>query len=89
MRAQLQALVEQMIQGGILYHEAIREFKKSFIAAALSSNNGNYSRTARTLGVHRNTLTRAMRELGIPGKRRRPPQRAFSPGHPKTKGELG
>lgn len=50
---------------GIFYGEAVREFKKTFIAVALRDNKGNQSRTARALGMHRNTLFRHVAELGI------------------------
>lgn len=58
MMAKLDALVSEMHKGGILYAEAVREFRKAFILAALRENNGNQSKAARALGMHRNTLTR-------------------------------
>jgi len=39
------------------YTEAVREFRKAFIATVLRENNGNQSKAARELGMHRNTLT--------------------------------
>jgi transcriptional regulator with GAF, ATPase, and Fis domain len=83
MRGELDALIHQMHRGGILYTEAVREFKKAFIARVLRENNGNQSKAARELGMHRNTLTRvsSMLELDVralrPGSRR-PPGRAPS-----------
>ena len=62
---QLEALVQQMYKSNILYSEAVREFKKRFIAAVLAENKGNQCRAARQLGMHRNTLSRTIFELKI------------------------
>jgi len=62
---QLEALVQQMYKSNILYSEAVREFKKRFIAAVLAENKGNQCRAARQLGMHRNTLSRTIGELKI------------------------
>lgn len=80
MREQLDALVLEMSRRGILYREAIEEFKKVFIRTVLRANNDNQSRSAKQLGVHRNTLTRTILAIhidvrGVRGHpRRRPPQ---------------
>ena len=58
MRDQLEALVGQMVDRGILFDEAVNEFEKRFIRRALDRSNGNQSRAARLLGIHRNTLSR-------------------------------
>ena len=58
MRDELEALVGQMVDRGILFDEAINEFEKRFIRRALDRSNGNQSRAARLLGIHRNTLSR-------------------------------
>jgi len=57
-RDQLEALVGQMVDRGILFDEAINEFEKRFIRRALDRSHGNQSRAARLLGIHRNTLSR-------------------------------
>jgi Fis family transcriptional regulator, factor for inversion stimulation protein len=62
---QLEALVQQMYKSNILYSEAVREFKKRFIATVLEENNGNQCRAARQLAMHRNTLSRTISELKI------------------------
>jgi Fis family transcriptional regulator, factor for inversion stimulation protein len=78
MTDELDALIKQMYQRGILYREAVGEFQKAFIASALREDKGNLSRTAPKLGVHRNTLTRMIAQLGLdistfrPSKRRPP-----------------
>jgi|SRR5919108_322748 DNA-binding protein Fis len=78
MKSQLEALVEQMYDGGILYREAVREFKRTFLVTVLRHHKGNQSKAARTLGVHRNTLARMLEELGMRTEKqrgRRAPQR--------------
>ena len=65
MKDQLEALVTQMYKSGILYSEAVREFKKRFILTVLHDNNGNQCKAARELGMHRNTLSRTIEELKI------------------------
>jgi len=85
MRGELDALISRMHKGGILYVEAVREFRKAFIATVLRENNGHQSRAARELGMHRNTLTRTASALELdvrarrPGSRRPPGQAPFPP----------
>jgi Fis family transcriptional regulator, factor for inversion stimulation protein len=67
MKDQLEQLVRQMYQSGILYSEALREFKKRFILNVLNENRGNQCKAARELGMHRNTLSRTIAELGMQG----------------------
>ena len=58
MRDQLETLIGQMVERGILFEEAVTEFEKKFIKRVLERSNGNQSRAARVLGIHRNTLSR-------------------------------
>ncbi len=81
MKDQLEALIMQMYKSGILYGEAVREFKKRFILTVLQENKGNQCKTARQLGMHRNTLSRTIAELeldikGLRRGARRPPRSA-------------
>ena len=62
MKDQLEALVGQMVERGILFPEAVNEFEKKFIKRVLDRANGNQSRAARLLGIHRNTLSRKLAE---------------------------
>jgi DNA-binding protein Fis len=55
---QLEVLVGQMVERGILFDEAVNEFQKRFIKRVLDRSKGNQSRAARLLGMHRNTLSR-------------------------------
>jgi len=58
MKKLLEALVEEMLDGRLLLGEAIEEFEKVFIEKALVRNGNHISRTADTLGVHRNTVSK-------------------------------
>lgn len=73
LKDQLEALVSQMVDRGILLEEAIDEFEKKFITAAIDGSHGNHSRAARVLGIHRNTLSRKLEKFRIApnGSRRR------------------
>jgi Fis family transcriptional regulator len=55
---QLEGLVSQMVERGILFDEAVGEFEKRFIKRVLDRADGNQSRAAQILGIHRNTLSR-------------------------------
>ncbi|MGE0406397.1 MAG: helix-turn-helix domain-containing protein [Candidatus Korobacteraceae bacterium] len=81
MKDQLEALVAQMHKSGILYSEAVREFKRRFILSVLQANKGNQCKAARELGMHRNTLSRTISELELDVRAlrdisRRPPRSA-------------
>ena len=65
MKDQLEGLIIQMYKSGIRYSESVREFKKRFILTVLQENRGNRCKTARQLGMHRNTLSRAIIELDV------------------------
>jgi DNA-binding NtrC family response regulator len=58
MRSRLEALIEEMLDGQILLDEALREFERLYIQKALTRNRDHLSRTAKTLGIHRNTLSK-------------------------------
>ncbi len=75
MKDQLEALVQQMYRSNILYSEAVREFKRRFIATVLEENKGNQCRAARQLGMHRNTLRRIVRNFELDIRPLRPSTR--------------
>lgn len=58
MKSRLEALVTEMVERGILFEDAIEEFQKNFILCVLKRTNGNLSRAAEELRIHRNTLSR-------------------------------
>jgi DNA-binding NtrC family response regulator len=56
----LEKLVEEMVDRGVRFDDAVREFEKRFISRVLGRCDGSLTKTADTLGIHRNTLTRKM-----------------------------
>ncbi len=58
MRARLEALIEDMLDGQIMLDEALAEFEKLYIQKALARHKEHLSRTATILGIHRNTLSK-------------------------------
>lgn len=64
-RRELDSLVTQMHSSGVRYDEAVREFKKQYLREVLVSHRGNQCKAAEELGIHRNTLSRVMAELGL------------------------
>jgi Fis family transcriptional regulator, factor for inversion stimulation protein len=78
-KEQLEALVQQMVRGGIRYPEAVREFKKAFLVKVLVENRGNQCQAAQVLGMHRNSLGRTLSDLKLDPRAlrtqaRRPPR---------------
>lgn len=65
MKRELDSLVTQMHSSGIPYEEAVREFKKQYLREVLVAHRGNQCKAAEEMGMHRNTLSRAMAELGL------------------------
>ena len=65
MREQLEKLVQEMLDKGVLYDDARREFEKVFITRALHRSKGNVGDAAGLLGLHRNTVARKMVEYRI------------------------
>jgi DNA-binding NtrC family response regulator len=64
-KQQLEALVAEMIDKGILFSDARREFEKRFIAGVLERHGGNMTRAARDLRIHRNTLGKKVEEYKL------------------------
>jgi DNA-binding NtrC family response regulator len=69
MNERLERLIEEMVQKGIRFSDASREFERRFISRVIAESDGNLSKAADTLGIHRNTLSRKMVEHRI---KRRP-----------------
>jgi len=64
-KRELESLVAHMHSSGVGYDEAVREFKRQYLREVLIANRGNQCKAADELGVHRNTLSRAMSELDL------------------------
>ena len=65
MKQQLDALIVEMVDKGIRFSEAKREFEKRFIARVEQRHRGNLSRAAQDLRIHRNTLGRKVEEYKL------------------------
>jgi DNA-binding NtrC family response regulator len=78
LKRDLENLVLQMHSAGVAYSDAVREFKKRYILEVLALHRGNQCKAAAELGMHRNTLSRTLSELGLDSAQvrqamRRPP----------------
>ena len=73
MRVRLEALIDEMLDGHILLAEAVNEFERLYIKKALSRNKEHLSKTAKALGIHRNTISKRVAEQA---RLRRPLTRA-------------
>ena len=62
MNEKLERLIEEMVARGIRFSDASREFERRFISRVLAGADGNLSKAADVLGIHRNTLSRKMAE---------------------------
>ena len=61
----LEKLVEEMVDKGVQFDDAVREFEKRFITRVLGQCDGSLVKAADALGMHRNTLTRKLAEYRI------------------------
>jgi DNA-binding NtrC family response regulator len=64
-RDQLEKLVQEMLERGVLYDDARREFEKVFLNRALQRTKGSVGDAAELLGLHRNTVARKMAEYRL------------------------
>lgn len=78
LKSGLTPIVDELVRRGVTLQQARQEFERQFIEASLKSNGGNLCRSARSLGVHRNTLRNKVSNLGIEmperGPRAEPPK---------------
>jgi len=61
----LDRLIDEMVDRGVQFDDAVIEFEKRFIARMLGQCDGSLTKTACALRMHRNTLTRKMGEYKI------------------------
>ena len=57
-RDDLDTLVQHLLDRGILFEDAQREFERMFISRALAQTNYHVCKAAKITGLHRNTLSR-------------------------------
>lgn len=65
LNGELRALVGELVDKGLTLGQARREFEREFIVAALRCHQGNLGGSAKSLGIHRNTLRNKVGDLGI------------------------
>lgn len=65
LNSRLGRIISELVRRGVPLEQARREFEKQYIVASLKSNEGNFGRSAKSLGVHRNTLRNKVSTLGI------------------------
>jgi DNA-binding NtrC family response regulator len=61
----MELIVKDMIDKEINLKDALREFEKIFYEQAAKKHDGNRTRMAQTLGIHRNTLHNRAKILKI------------------------
>lgn len=66
LRGKLVALVKELVDHDIDLQFAKKELEALYISEILSANQGNIGASARALGMHRNTLSKRIKELDIP-----------------------
>ena len=67
LNGQLSQIVQELVRNGVTLEQARKEFERQYIVASLQDHQGNFSQSAKTLGVHRNTLRNKVSNLGIQG----------------------
>lgn len=63
MKVKLEELVKEMVDRGVLFEDAVAEFEKLFILQVLKRTDGNLSKAAEELRIHRNTLSKRVRKF--------------------------
>lgn len=75
----MKKIVREMVDDGVDLPTASREFERLYVEEGLRRTDGNVTRAAELLGVHRNTLrSKRERTSARKSKKRRSPRRASS-----------
>jgi len=69
MREEFERIVNEMVDKGVHFDDAQREFERRFITRVVAHCEGNVGKAAEALGMHRNTLTRKVTALKIKVRR--------------------
>jgi Fis family transcriptional regulator len=56
-------LVAAMLAQSMLYDEAVRQFQSAYINYVVAGHKGHLGNAASELGMHRNTLTRTLKQV--------------------------
>lgn len=65
LNGRLRQIVDELVHSGLTLEQARREFEKQFIVSSLEHHDFNVGRSARSLGIHRNTLRNKTDSLDI------------------------
>ncbi|MFZ0429626.1 MAG: helix-turn-helix domain-containing protein [Acidobacteriota bacterium] len=72
----LEGVIEEALEAHLLWTEVSAQFEKLFIVSSLRRCNGSIQEAAEVMGVHRNTLSKKIREHGIDRTLLRTPAKA-------------
>ncbi len=61
----LEIIIDEMVEKELRLKDVLKEFEKIYIEIAGKKYNGNMTRMAKALGVHRNTLRNRTKTLKI------------------------
>ena len=64
----MEILIDEMVEKELPLKDSLREFEKIFIELATKKYNGNKTKIAEALGIHRNTLHNLIKSLKITTK---------------------
>jgi len=56
-------MVKMMLAEETPFHEAVRRFQAVYISYVIAGHGGHLGKAASELGMHRNTLTRTLRQI--------------------------
>ncbi|MFQ5790621.1 MAG: helix-turn-helix domain-containing protein, partial [Acidobacteriota bacterium] len=65
LKQKLDSLIDEMIDKGIRFPEARREFEKRFLSQVLDREKGNLCRASKVLRIHRNTLSKKIHDYKL------------------------
>lgn len=65
LNGRLRGVVDELVGRGLTLAQARGEFERQFLLASIQHHDGNMSKSARALGVHRNTLRNKFDALGL------------------------
>jgi DNA-binding NtrC family response regulator len=61
LKERIEIICKEMVEKGILFPEAMSQFERCFITEVMHRNGGNLVKTATSLRIHRNTLSKKVR----------------------------
>ena len=61
----LEIIIEEMVEKELSLKDGLKEFEKIYIETASKKYKGNMTKTAKSLGIHRNTLRNRTKCLKI------------------------